>query len=192
MRVAPFRLKRHTMNKAELRQIIRKRKQLLTPDLREKASAEIMRRLENRQEFQTARHILLYHALPDEVETSGFLEKWSGSKNIYLPIVVGDTLEIAPYRKDTLRCGSFGILEPSRSECVPTDSIELAIVPGMAFDRKLNRLGRGKGYYDRLLSQTSLCRIGICYGFQLLDDIPAEAHDIRMNAVITENEEINF
>ena len=60
-------------------------------------------------------------------------------------------------------------------------------MPGVAFDRKANRLGRGKGFYDRLLAQTHALKIGICYDLQLLDEIPAEPHDIKMDIIVTEN-----
>jgi 5-formyltetrahydrofolate cyclo-ligase len=61
-------------------------------------------------------------------------------------------------------------------------------VPGIAFDRKMNRLGRGKGYYDRFLSKISAPKIGICFDFQLLDKIPAESTDIKMDYIVSENE----
>lgn len=65
------------------------------------------------------------------------------------------------------------------------DQIELAIIPGMAFDAMGHRLGRGKGYYDRLLPQlTAAYKIGVCYPFQFVSDVPSEEHDVRMNEVI--------
>ncbi|HQG08910.1 MAG TPA: 5-formyltetrahydrofolate cyclo-ligase, partial [Dysgonamonadaceae bacterium] len=71
---------------------------------------------------------------------------------------------------------------------VDFDSIDLIIVPGVAFDRKLNRLGRGKGYYDRLLSQLKSPKIGICFDFQLLESIPVEDWDIKMDMIVAQNE----
>ena len=65
------------------------------------------------------------------------------------------------------------------------DEIELAIIPGMAFDRAGHRLGRGKGYYDRLLSRLKAAKLtGICWAFQLLDEVPSEPHDIPMHNII--------
>ena len=65
------------------------------------------------------------------------------------------------------------------------NKIDVILVPGVAFDRTLNRLGRGKGFYDKILSQTKACKIGICFDFQLLDRIPTEVHDVRMTQVIS-------
>ena len=64
--------------------------------------------------------------------------------------------------------------------------MELIIVPAVAYDRQGNRIGRGKGYYDRLLSRTKALRIGVAYDFQLVDEIEAEPHDIPVDIVITE------
>jgi 5-formyltetrahydrofolate cyclo-ligase len=64
------------------------------------------------------------------------------------------------------------------------DEIELALIPGMAFDRAGHRLGRGKGYYDRLLPRLKAQLLGICFPFQLLDEVPAESHDIPVGEII--------
>ncbi len=83
----------------------------------------------------------------------------------------------------TLRKGTFGILEPENAlpEIPPLD---LAIIPGLAFDRENNRLGRGKGYYDKLLNTHSLYKVGACFGCQLFDEIPHEAFDVKMDRVV--------
>ena len=79
------------------------------------------------------------------------------------------------------------IEEPTGDETTDINAIELIIVPGVAYDRRGNRIGRGKGYYDRLLSSTSATKIGVGYDFQLIgEDIPAEEHDVAMDIVITD------
>lgn len=178
-------------------------------------SETILRRLEQNDLFQAASHVALYHALPGEVQTAAFIEKWHTKKTLYLPVVEGDDLRLLPYRgNEYLKTGSFGILEPteetapakestdidSPSEGIrqrpeaagPPEILDLIIVPGIAFDRKNNRLGRGKGYYDRLLSAWQIPKIGICFDFQLFDEIPAEPFDRKMNLVIAENETTPF
>lgn len=180
-----------------------------------KRSETILRRLEQNDLFQAASHVALYHALPGEVQTAAFIEKWHTKKTLYLPVVEGDDLRLLPYRgNEYLKTGSFGILEPteetapakessdvdSSSEGIrqrpeaagPPEALDLIIVPGVAFDRKNNRLGRGKGYYDRLLSAWQIPKIGICFDFQLFDEIPAEPFDRKMNLVISENETTPF
>ena len=71
-----------------------------------------------------------------------------------------------------------------------TGNIDLIIVPGVIFDREKNRLGYGKGYYDRYLSNKDIYKIGICFSDQVIDLLPSESHDIKMNIIITEKEKI--
>lgn len=154
-------------------------------------SDEIRNNLERLPAFRSASCIALYHALPGEVQTATWLARWMGQKEIALPRVQGDDLLLLPYAgPDSVERGAFGIWEPavlpgSRSI---ENRIDLIVVPGVAFDRKLNRLGRGGGFYDRLLSTLRASRIGVCFGFQLFDDIPAEDFDRKMDAVVTERE----
>lgn len=107
-----------------------------------------------------------------------------------LPLIKGNDLQLLLYSgKESLKAGAFGILEPTE-DCVavPENEIDLIIVPGVAFDRQRNRLGRGKGFYDRLLSTLNVPKIGISYDFQLKDQIPVEPFDRKMDLIITEKE----
>ena len=99
--------------------------------------------------------------------------------------MVGDDIIPVAYGKDTdFAVGDFNILEP-QNEPYHGD-FDLIIVPGVAFDRKGNRIGRGRGYYDRFLCQhLEVKRIGICFYFQLVEEVPTEPLDIRMDEVIT-------
>ena len=111
---------------------------------------------------------------------------------LLLPIVQGDALVLCPYTgPDSLHKGAYDIWEPS-VDASATDAPrpDLIIVPGIAFDRQLNRLGRGRGYYDRLLSDLTLPCIGLAFAFQLFDHIPVDTHDRRMTAVVTDTEVI--
>ena len=80
--------------------------------------------------------------------------------------------------------GKFGILEPSEN-CVKVDAseIDLTLVPGLAFDQYRNRLGRGRGFYDRWLMQLSGKRIGVGFDYQLVDTVPTEPHDIQLDLI---------
>jgi 5-formyltetrahydrofolate cyclo-ligase len=146
-----------------------------------------LQRLEQHPRFASAHTLLLYHSLPDEVQTAEFIRKWSTRKRIILPVVVGDDLELRVYEGETsLRKGAFNILEPTGTLFTEYEELDLAIIPGVAFDPNGNRLGRGKGYYDRLLARlpATLYKIGICFDFQKLPNIPTEPHDHVMNEVI--------
>lgn len=150
------------------------------------AADRVFERLENTAAFMLAEKILMYHSLPDELETHRFLRKWGGKKHFFLPRVNGVNLEILPYDETRLELGSFHIEEPTGNDTVDPDELELIVVPAVAFDRKGCRLGRGKGFYDRLLSHSKATKIGVGYEFQLMDEIPSEAHDVPMDMVITE------
>ncbi len=109
-------------------------------------------------------------------------------KHFYLPRVNGVNLDILPYDRSRLELGAFHIEEPVGDELTDPAEIELIVVPAVAYDRRGNRLGRGKGFYDRLLSTTKATKIGVGYDFQLVDEIDVEPHDIPMDMVITQTE----
>ncbi|WP_455963202.1 5-formyltetrahydrofolate cyclo-ligase [Bacteroides bouchesdurhonensis] len=153
-------------------------------------SAKILAALEAHPAFRAANTVLLYHSLNDEVDTHDFIRKWSNKKQILLPVVVGNELELRLYTgpKD-MQISNYGIEEPMGEAYTDYESIDFIVVPGVAFDQKGNRLGRGKGYYDRLLPHIpSAYKAGICFPFQLVEEVPAEPHDIRMDIIITINE----
>ena len=154
-------------------------------------SAEILAALEAHPAFRAANTILLYHSLKDEVDTHAFIRKWSDKKRVLLPVVVGDDLELRIYSgPEDMATGSYGIEEPTGELFTDYAAIDFIAVPGVAFDAKGNRLGRGKGYYDRLLPRIpSAFKAGICFPFQLVEEVPAEPYDIRMDIIITNNED---
>lgn len=171
--------------KKELRKQIAQEKTRYCDFTLKELSAIVLDRLEKHPKFQEAKTILLYHSLKDEVQTHSFIEKWSGEKRIILPVVVGDELELRSYTGPAdLAIGAYGIAEPTGDIFTDYASIDLVIVPGVAFDMNGHRLGRGKGYYDKLLPKIQAHKIGICFPFQLIDEVPAEPFDICMNAVI--------
>ena len=173
------------MEKKELRTLIKTLKKQHTKEQLFEQSEKILSKLEQHPDFVNAHSVMLYSALPDEVQTQAFLEKWHLKKQIILPTVVGDDIIPVEFGKDTtFAIGDFNILEPQNEPY--TGGFDLIVVPGVAFDRRGNRIGRGKGYYDRFLCQhLDVKRIGICFDFQLVDEVPAEPFDIRMDEVIT-------
>ncbi len=180
------------MNKEKqlLRQEIARQKRKYPTETLDAWSEQIMDKLEKTAQFQQANTIACYHALPGEVQTLPLIEKWYKKKQIALPVVRGDDLLLLPYAgRESVQIGAFGIWEPRVTAESPSSieqDIDLIIVPGVAFDRQMNRLGRGKGFYDRLLSTLSVPTIGICYAFQLLDELPIEPFDHKIDLIITE------
>lgn len=176
------------MTKAELRARMRALKSAATKEQMASESEWLMGQLGRHPRFRSARTVLLFHSLPDEPCTHGFIERWCGQKTILLPVVEGDDLVLRRCVPDgAMREGAFGILEPSAGEAfVRLEEIELAVVPGVAFDAEGHRLGRGRGYYDRLFAQSAMqaYRLGLCFSFQLAGCVPAEAHDALMHEVL--------
>lgn len=172
--------------KRKLRKWIAQEKNRYCDSTLKALSADILTNLEMHPAFQAANTLLLYHSLKDEVQTHAFIEKWSKHKRIILPVVVGDKLELRIYTgPQELTLGAYGIAEPTGDLFTDYQSIDLAIIPGVAFDTAGHRLGRGKGYYDKLLPRIPATKIGICFPFQLIKEVPAEPFDICMNTVIT-------
>lgn len=174
------------MNKDDIRLRIRTRKRLLDDKERRSAAEAVFDLLEHTAAFMISDRILLYHSLPDELSTIAFIDKWHDRKKFYLPRVNGLNLEILPYDRSSLHLGAFNIEEPDGDDTTDMASIDMVVVPAVAYDRRGNRIGRGKGYYDRLLHDTRAIKVGVAYDFQLVDDIDAEVHDVAVDYVITE------
>ena len=174
------------MEKRELRRKIKQLRLMLSEAEKLSAAEEVFNQLEKNAAFMLADKILMYHSLPDELSTIAFLEKWSKMKKFFLPRVNGVNLDILPYDRSRLELGAFHIEEPQGDDLIDPEEIELIVVPAVAYDRNGNRLGRGKGFYDRLLATTKATKIGVGYDFQLVDGLPAEEHDVPVDYVITQ------
>ena len=177
------------MDKNELRSLISKHKADTSMAARFDLSGPVLRRLAVHPRFIAARTVLLYYSLPDEVDTRDFVRYWSQRKHVLLPSVKDGEIELHRYAadEDRLAKGPFGIQESEGNVFTDYGSIDLAIIPGVAFDAAGNRLGRGKGFYDRLLTRLKdypIYKIGICFDFQKVEQVPTEAHDIPMDEVL--------
>ncbi len=131
--------------------------------------------------------VAIYSALPGEVDLRSLLE--DEERAWVFPKVVENDLvfyQVKSLSKD-LVTGAFGILEPrKRLKPFETSEIDLFLCPGLGFDHSGARIGRGRGFYDRILAKArpNAVKLGVCFGFQLVDKIDTEEHDIRMNGVI--------
>lgn len=181
------------LSKKELRAKVRKLKAAHTVGQMDEMSQEICRCVCSDGLWRTAGTVLLYHPLADEVDVRPLIRHaCSMGHRVLLPVVQGQDLVLKTYEGDeALAVSPMGILEPV-GETFSTarySEIRLVVVPGMAFDQSGHRLGRGKGYYDRLLPLLpEAYRVGVCFPFQLMEDIPYEVHDIRMHEVICASE----
>jgi len=176
------------MTKKELRQQIKQLKAMTPVAVREVEAEMVFNTIKAMPVWRQAQHILCYWSLPDELPTHEAVNRWlADGKNIYLPRVKGDDLEIVPYHgaQSLDDNNKFHIGEPV-GEAVDPSCLELLIVPAVALDTKRNRLGRGKGFYDRLLSGTASCpTIGVVCDFQLVEEVPVEPHDRPLDCVVT-------
>lgn len=176
--------------KAELRKQTKTRVKNMTEEEKKKESEDVMMKLENTPQFKSANTVLLFHSLPDEVCTHGLIEKYASTKKILLPVVDGEEWHIREYKGD-LKTGEYNIQEPTGMNFIDYDSIDLVVVPGVCFDNDLGRVGRGKGYYDRILMKIkNAFKIGICFDCQLLDEVPTDKWDVKMDQVLTATKEV--
>lgn len=170
------------MDKRELRNTMRS----LPQDL--PGSEAALARLETISGFCNSDIVLLYSSIPGEIRTLDFIRKWSGFKRIVLPKVAGEDMELREYDPAKVQEGYRGIMEPSaEAALICPEEIGFAVVPGLAFDRDGGRLGRGKGYYDRLLPRLCCPKAGIAFDERIVDEVPLEKHDVKMDMVITPN-----
>lgn len=159
------------------------------PDGPVRESAEIWRAVEGAPEFRAAGTVLLYMSIRGEVLTREFIERWFTAKRIAIPLVRGDSLVLKIYDPSKLREGYRGIIEPSddAEEIQPAD-IDFAIVPGCAFaakESRILRLGRGGGFYDRLLPSLDCPKAGVCYSCRVLEDLPCDPWDAPLDGLVT-------
>ncbi len=174
-----------TAQKNLIRHNIKMKKKLLTDLEKAIESKAVFDKIEMLPEFEKAKSILLYWSLADELTTHDFIEKWSKTKQILLPVVVDSNMVIKPFtKKEELSKTSLGVWEPNIQNNL-FQSIDIVIVPGVAFDTNKVRLGRGKGYYDRFFLNKKILKIGIGFDIQILEEIPTGYYDVKMDKVIT-------
>ena len=156
----------------------------IRPEEREKASSAIYDRIKSLEAWQDAQTVLLFASLPDEPDVMRLFER---SKRVCFPRFKADRgYESAIVESiQDLVVGKFGIQEPpAEADEVNASDIDITLVPGLAFDETCNRLGRGRGFYDRWLPQISGIKIGIGFDHQLIESVPTETHDHQLEMVV--------
>ena len=182
----------HMLTKAELRRHLLAQRAMLTPADIEQHSTVIAAYLCTLPAFRVSHTIMVYMALPQEVQTMPIITQARQlQKRVAVPVIRGQDL-IAVALSETpgqLQRGRFGILEPCGTPCViHPQEIGCIAVPGIAFDTRGGRLGFGKGYYDRFLRQlpATTYRCGLAFGIQVVPCVPQAPHDICMHGIVTE------
>ena len=173
------------MLKNELRHNIKQQKRQFTSQQLAQLSLPVLDRL--RPLLRDAKVVLAYYSLPDEVDTHVLIDELvAEGKTVLLPKVLDDTtMELRRYTGLQDLCeGAYHIMEPVGMTFTDLSQIDVALIPGIAFDAQGHRLGRGKGYYDRFLSLISTKTLGLCFDFQKVAEVPVEAQDVAVDKVV--------
>jgi 5-formyltetrahydrofolate cyclo-ligase len=177
--------------KSELRAKIRAAIKNLPLERRKSDSEKLCALLQARSFFRDARSILFFAPVPEEPDLWPLLnETLAGKKMAVLPCFDPENEIYHPRRITDLRVeilsGKFGIREPAETcVAIPPNDLDLVLVPGVAFGLDGHRLGRGKGYYDRLLENFTGTKIGVAFDEQIVDVVPSEQNDVRMDLILT-------
>ena len=179
-------------SKKDLRKHFKEMRQGLSADYRQSLDNEIISRLLCSDIYSDAELILTYVSVSPEINTFGLINAaFANGKKVAVPLCTeGNNLKFFFIKStDDLKEGKYGLLEPDTSKCkeaVITDKA-LCIVPGLSFDAKGVRLGRGGGYYDRFLENFKGTSVGLCYASFLRLELPAESFDKAADIIVTEN-----
>ena len=183
-------------SKKDIRTEISAQRKALDPQWLETNSKRVTGNFQQLEVFKSSTTIALYMALGGETDLSSlFLECWKHGKHTCIPIFNAEThlYEMAKVTANTrYRLGHYGIREPIAPTLITMDQIDLMAVPGIAFDLQGQRLGRGGGYYDRLLEGFCGDTAALAFDFQILPSIPVEAHDQPVQYIVTETKLFNL
>ncbi len=183
------------MDKSELRKKVLRLRNNMSDEEVELKSKTIINKLTALDEYKNSKVVFIYMSFKNEVKTSDLIEEMlSENKRVVIPYTDTKNIEIIPSEiknlKDDLTLNTFGYYEPvlEKVKQVKPEELDLIITPGVVFDKNLNRIGFGKGYYDRILSKkrNDTKAIAVAYDFQVIDEVPTEPHDIKMDMIITE------
>lgn len=194
------------MDKILLRQQILEKRKAMTATERMEKQDGIVSGLLSLPQMQRAQTVFLYLDFRGEVSTDEILRwGWNQDKTMAIPVTVIEKKRLIPVAIrsfDEVRPGAYGIREPivsantekdPESCAIPAESIDVVIVPGVAFDPRGGRLGYGGGYYDRFLPKlrTDVVKIGLAFELQVVDQVPVEEHDIHLDFLVTEKRVID-
>ena len=182
------------MEKEATRRAIRRAVRGMTAQEREQESLAVCDRFMGLPEVAAAKRVMVFISMSDEIDTAPVVRAClDAGKQVYAPKTTRRPRRMEPARVESvesLRPGTFGILEPPRGEsCAPGD-LDVILVPAVGFDRQGNRLGRGAGYYDRFMCSPGFraFRVGVGFRPQLVDQVPVEGHDLPVHVVVTAGE----
>ena len=176
--------------------LLENRKKMSKNDVLEKSEL-IKKRFFALQEFKEAENIAFYVSYDNEVYTHDMIkESMAKKKNVFVPYVDKKNRDLILSKLKNwgdLQVGAYNVLEPKK-ECIQeafVENVDIVVVPGVGFDVKGNRIGHGRGYYDRFLNGSTAERVGLAFEFQIVDRIPVDDHDEPVDKIITERRTID-
>lgn len=179
-------------SKSGLRKEFLRKRRLLSGQTATSKSGQIFRNVIKLKELISAQNFLVYLAVNNEVDTKQIIKHLILQKSaVFVPAFLksANTYKVAKFTGYTdLEEGPYKIAQPKKLSVVDVGLVDVAIIPGVAFDRRGVRLGYGKGVYDRLLDDGSALKIGLAYDFQIVDKIAKEKHDLEMDIIVTDKE----
>lgn len=177
--------------KTKLRSILLQKARFVTEEERAALSAQVCQHIEDTPEFQSANVVMLYYPIHHEIDVRPLIEKYAFTKTVLLPV---------SHHKGRIELRQFtskeAMIKDHKGVPVPNTGTykgepEVIIIPGVGFDPDtFARMGRGGGYYDRFLKKQKAFKIGVCYDFQLIKDLPHWLHDQKMNRIVTPSQAI--
>ena len=183
------------LNKQSLRAKAKKRLLGQSAQGCKRRSRKIAKKLYLLEAFENAASVCFYVSLPSEVDTRPMIDRaLKLGKKVLVPLVNLENKELELYeiknRRTDLRKGAFGIPEPRPGRARPSKPgrIDMVVVPGIAFDCRNRRLGRGMGFYDRLLKKfkAGALKVGLAFSFQIVPEVPTQKHDQPLDLVLTD------
>ena len=181
------------VQKAALRKHLLEKRDATSAELREIESEQIHENLKKISSYANSQNIACYSSIGSEINTRNImLNILEQSKNLLLPRVINDNLEfyVVP-NLEKLEKGSFEIMEPKDS-CKKAERIDCVLVPTIAVSKSGVRLGYGNGYYDRFLSSIDAVKISLTYSKQIVKSIPSDSHDVKIDWIVTEDENVKI
>ncbi len=178
-----------SIEKAALRKYLLDKRDATSAELRYISSAKIHENLKNSSVYSNSHNIASYFPVGSEVDTHDImLNVLKQGKNLLLPKIVNDNIEFYIISNlEKLEKGAFDIMEPKDS-CKKAENIDCILIPTIGISKSGDRLGYGKGYYDKFLSSIDTVKISLTYTKQIVKSIPTESHDIKIDLIITEDE----
>lgn len=187
------------MDKPQLRKQLQSKLLGMTDEVCAKKSKKAYENLISLPQFQHASVIMMYLTMPNEIDTSyAVFYAWQRGKAVAVPRISWQHRDMVPVEISSLEewfpTELVGLCNPIKGRVIPFEDIDLVVTPGLGFDRKGGRLGRGAGYYDRFFANKKLtaCKCGFAFSEQVVESVPVQQYDVAVDLLVTDEEILDF